>query len=238
MNEILQNYRKVSERIRRACENCGRRAQDVTLLLATKTVPPEKIRVALNDGASVIGENKVQELVSKYEALRDIPHQTHCIGHLQTNKIKEIVKYADCLQSLDRPELAVRLQKRLESEDKTLDVLLQVNTSRESSKFGIAPEHVIVFAKQVRQFDRLHIKGLMTIGLFAADIDKVRYCYRLLKILQEQLLDNGFAAHTLSMGMSNDLEAAIEEGATMVRVGTAVFGNRKYPDKYYWNEHQ
>ena len=236
MNEIIQNIATIHNRKKTACTNCGRDSQDVKLLLATKTVSAEKILIALQAGENLIAENKLQELKEKYETLKATPHQTHFIGHLQTNKIKEVIKYANCIQSLDRIELAEKIQKRLEFEDKTIDVFVQVNTSYEESKFGIAPEKALDFALQVQQLERLHIKGLMTIGLFSAETEKVRKCFKLLKNIQNQMLEKNIPVHELSMGMSGDLETAIEEGATIIRVGTAIFGKRPYPDSYYWNE--
>jgi pyridoxal phosphate enzyme (YggS family) len=137
---------------------------------------------------------------------------------------------------LDRIDLAEKLQRRLEFEDKTMDVFLQVNTSYEESKFGMAPEKALDFAMKVNQLDRLNIKGLMTIGLFSAETEQVRKCFKLLKQLQQQILEKNIPVHELSMGMSGDLETAIEEGSTIIRVGTAIFGIRPYPDSYYWNE--
>lgn len=241
MNTIADNLTFIKKRIAMACDRSGRNPLAVKLLLATKTVPTEKIKMALQVGEAsndvmLIGENKVQELKEKFEDLKYVPHHTHFIGHLQTNKIKEVIRYADCIQSVDRWELAGKLQQRLEVENKTIDVFLQINTSYEESKFGIAPEKAVDFALRVHTLDRLHIKGLMTIGLFSAETEKVRKCFRLLKTLQQQIIDKGIPVHELSMGMSDDLETAIEEGSTMVRVGTAVFGKRHYPDSYYWNE--
>lgn len=230
----------IRERINTACREAGRDPGEVKLLLATKTVPPERIRVALQAGETLIAENKVQELKEKYEALKDVPHTNHFIGHLQTNKIKDLLRYdVSCLQSLDRWELAEKLHQRLQSENKTLDVLIQVNTSGEESKFGAAPDQVIPLVKQVAQLETLKIKGLMTIGLFSADIEKVRPCFCLLKDIQQQITAlkiPGVEMRELSMGMSGDLETAIAEGATIVRVGTAIFGQRATPDSYYWNE--
>lgn len=236
MNEIIQNIATIHNRKKTACTNCGRDSQGVKLLLATKTVSAEKILIALQTGENLIAENKLQELKEKYKTLKATPHQTHFIGHLQTNKIKEVIKYANCIQSLDRIELAEKIQKRLEFEDKTIDVFVQVNTSYEESKFGIAPEKALDFALQVQQLERLHIKGLMTIGLFSAETEKVRKCFKLLKNIQTQMLKKNIPVHELSMGMSGDLETAIEEGSTIIRVGTAIFGKRPYPDSYYWNE--
>lgn len=147
-----------------------------------------------------------------------------------------MLKYADCIQSLDRFDLAQKLQQRLEFEDKQIDVFLQVNTSFEVSKFGVAPVDALAFAKQVKRLDRLRIKGLMTIGLFSAETTEVRKCFARLKHIQAQLLDCDIPVTELSMGMSGDLETAIEEGSTIVRIGTAIFGQRPYPDSYYWNE--
>lgn len=237
-NDILANLSLIHKRMLKATEASGRRQDDVKLLLATKTVSAENIKIALETGELLIGENKVQELKEKFESLKQTPHQTHFIGHLQANKIKEVLIYADCLQSLDRVELAEKLQKRLEYEDRTMDVFLQFNTSYEESKFGMAPEKALEFAMQVNELDRLNIKGLMTIGLFSAETEAVRKSFRLLKEIQQKLLDKGLPVHQLSMGMSGDLEAAIEEGSTMIRVGTAVFGKRQYPDSYYWNENK
>ena len=237
-NRILQNIKAIQQRIEAACKTSGRNSNDVQLLLATKTVAAIDIQTAIQSGVTFIGENKVQELKDKFEALKIVPHQTHFIGHLQTNKIKDVLKYADCIQSVDRLALVMQLQKRLEQEDRTVDVMLQINTSYEASKYGAAPEGALNFAQAVNQLDRIHITGLMTVGLFSAETKRVRKCFQLLKNLQQQMLDKNILVHKLSMGMSNDLEIAIEEGATIIRVGTAIFGQRQYPDSYYWDETQ
>ncbi|MGN7820898.1 YggS family pyridoxal phosphate-dependent enzyme [Chitinophaga sp. 22536] len=239
-DEIINNLQKINSRIQQACINSQRGTGSVKLLLATKTVPAERIKTALLTGHTLMAENKVQELKEKYEALKTFPHENHFIGHLQTNKIKDILKYeVTCVQSMDRLELAEKLHQRLLSENKQLDVLIQVNTSGEESKFGISPEGALQLVEQVSRLSTLHIKGLMTIGLLSAETDKVRQCFRLLKSLQQQITAAAIprvAMEELSMGMSGDLETAIEEGATIVRVGTAVFGQRPTPDGYYWNE--
>jgi len=243
MNEvILENINTILERIDRACTLNGRNKNEVKLLLATKTVPAERIKIALAAGQMLIAENKVQELKEKYEALKEVPHVNHFIGHLQTNKIKDLLKYnVSCIQSLDRVDLAEKLHQRLLFENKTLEVLIQVNTSFEESKFGVSPEEVMELTKQVAQFPTLKIRGLMTIGLFSADVEKVRKCFRLLRDIQQQIIALQLPSvemKELSMGMSNDLEVAIAEGATIVRVGTAIFGTRPTPDSHYWNENQ
>lgn len=236
-NNITDNLDVILNRIHKACHKSNRNVTDVKLLMATKTVSAENIKIAFKSNQTLIGENKIQEIKEKYDSLKSIKHQTHFIGHLQTNKVKELLRYnVDCIQSLDRLRLAEKLQNRLEYEDKTIDAFLQFNTSYEESKFGMAPENAVKFAMEVKQFDRINIKGLMTIGLFSAEEEKVRKCFKLLKNIQAQLLDIDIDVHELSMGMSGDLETAIQEGSTIVRVGTAIFGKRKYPDSYYWNE--
>ncbi len=236
MSEIVSNLNTIKNRITEACEKSGRNSSEVKLLLATKTISADNIKRALGVGEVLIGENKVQELKEKFVALQSIPHQTHFIGHLQSNKIKEVIKYSNCIQSIDRFSLAEKLQKRLDFEDGTMDVFLQVNTSYEQSKYGMEPEKSLAIALQIKQFDRINIKGLMTIGLFSTEAENARKCFCLLKDLQTELLDKNVPVYELSMGMSGDLEVAIEEGATIIRVGTAIFGKRPYPDSYYWNE--
>lgn len=240
MEAIVQNLQKIEERIHSACQRSGRKRDEVRLLLATKTVNPERIRKAFEAGFTLIAENKIQELKEKYEDLKDSPHTSHFIGHLQTNKVKEILRYdVKCIESVDRLKLARKLQNRLVYEDKTIDVLIQINTSFEESKFGISPENAMDLVREVAKMDRIRIKGLMTIGLFSAETEKVRKCFRLLKEIQNRIIQENIPnveMKELSMGMSGDLEVAIEEGSTIVRVGTAVFGKRPYPDSYYWNE--
>jgi PLP dependent protein len=239
-DDLIANLRAVEARMQQACARSGRDAREVKLLLATKTVSADRIKPALQAGATLIAENKIQELKEKFEALRDTPHTNHFIGHLQTNKIKDLLKCdVACMQSLDRLDLAEKLSSRLAFEKKTIEVFIQVNTSQEESKFGIHPDDAVTFTRQVAQFPNLHIKGLMTIGLFSAEADKVRACFKLLKRVQQEIIAANIpnvAMQELSMGMSGDLEIAIEEGATMVRVGTSIFGARSTPDTEYWNE--
>ena len=240
MDEIVTNLQQILKRIEVSCNRAGRNPEEVKLLLATKTVPAERIKVALNAGQTLIGENIVQELKEKFEALKETPHTKHFIGHLQSNKIKDILKCnVACIQSLDRFDLAEKLHQRLQAEGKTIEVFIQVNTSDEESKFGASPESAIELVKQVAQLEALKVKGLMTIGLFSYETEKVRACFRLLKSIQQQIIGlkiSNVEMNELSMGMSGDMETAIEEGATIIRVGTTVFGQRIYPDSYYWNE--
>ncbi len=240
MNEIINNLTRIKARIADACKKSGRSTAEIRLLLATKTVSAENINVALSAGENLIGENKVQELKEKFDELKTVPHEKHFIGHLQTNKIKDLLKCnVSCIQSLDRLDLAEKLHQRLLFENKTMQVLIQVNTSFEESKFGVSPDNAIALTKQIAQLETLKIKGLMTIGIFSAETEKVRNCFRLLKSLQQQIIALNIpdvVMEELSMGMSGDLETAIEEDATIIRVGTAIFGQRIYPDSYYWNE--
>ena len=240
--ELLNNLHHIQERIEKACIKCNRNPNEVKLLLATKTASAERIKIALEAGYTLIAENKIQELKEKYEDLKEIPHTNHFIGHLQTNKIKDILKYdVSCIQSVDRFDLAEKLQQRLTFEDKTIEVFIQVNTSFEDSKFGVHPDKAIELVRQVAQFDRIKIEGLMTIGLFSAEPERVRKCFRLLKDIQQQVIALNIpnvGMRELSMGMSGDMEIAIEEGATIIRVGTAIFGQRIYPDSYYWDENK
>jgi pyridoxal phosphate enzyme (YggS family) len=240
MNEIRSHLAAIRSRINKACQTAERKTGEVKLLLATKTVSAENIKVALKAGETLIGENKVQELKEKFDGLKDIAHEKHFIGHLQTNKIKEILKYGvSCIQSLDRTDLAEKLHQRLTYEQKQINVLIQVNTSAEKSKFGVSPENAMDLIKRISEMETLQIKGLMTIGLFSAETEKVRQCFKLLKNLQQEIASHNIPRvemNELSMGMSHDLETAIEEGATIVRVGTAIFGQRIYPDSHYWNE--
>lgn len=240
MTDILHNLDIVHDQIKSACRRVNRNADEVRLLLATKTVTPDRIKVALQAGNTLIGENKVQEIREKFADLKDAPHTSHFIGHLQTNKIKELLRYdIKCIESVDRLHLAERLQHRLAFENKQMDVLIQINTSGEQSKFGVHPDQAIELVKSVSLFKNIHIRGLMTIGLFSAQMERVRKCFQMLRHFRDEIASlnlPGVEMKELSMGMSGDLEPAIEEGATIVRVGTAVFGKRKYPDSYYWNE--
>lgn len=238
---ISDNIKEIRNRMFEACQRCGRKTDEVRLLLATKTVPPSGIIEAFNAGETLIGENKVQELVAKAEELRSFKHEAHFIGHLQSNKIKDVLKYADCVQSVDRLDLAQKLEKKLEIENRTLDIFIQVNTSKEMSKFGCAVEEAIPLIEKISQFSHLNIKGLMTIGLFSDDVNLTRPCFKALYKIKQEAERLGclkVKVLELSMGMSGDFEMAIGEGATIVRVGTSIFGKRVYPDSYYWDENK
>jgi pyridoxal phosphate enzyme (YggS family) len=213
-----------------AATESGRAPAEVALLLATKTQPADRISVAIAAGYPLIGENRVQEVVAKAEALGGFPHQLHFIGHLQANKINQLLPHISCLQTLDSPELARKLDARLDVLDRQLDVLLQVNVSGEGSKSGVPPAEVADLLGALAQFPRLTVRGYMTIGLNSPDRAAVRAGYRILAELRESAVAAGIpgaaGAVELSMGMSGDFADAIAEGATIVRLGSAVFGER------------
>lgn len=225
--DIRANLAAVRVRVDAACAAAGRAPGEVEVLLATKTQPADRIAVAIAAGARLIGENRVQELAAKDAELSGLPCERHFIGHLQSNKVNQVLRYVSCVQSVDGVELADRLQRRLDALDRTLDVLVQVNTSGEASKSGVAPDDAVAVVKEVAARDRLRVRGLMTVGLQSPDDALVRASYRDLRVLRDRAADAvGSALPVLSMGMSGDLEAAVAEGATLVRVGSAVFGAR------------
>lgn len=226
----------VRERIAAACVRAGRSAQSVRLLPVTKTVPAARMRDAFAAGLAVFGENKVQEAQDKVEELADLPVKWSIIGHLQTNKAKSVARFASEFQALDSLRIAEALDRRLHIEGRGLDVFIQVNTSGEASKFGLEPSAALAFARELLTFSALRVRGLMTLAIFSGDQTAVRACFQRLRNVQNILQQDGppLDYSELSMGMSGDFEIAIEEGATVVRVGQAIFGARPLPDSYYW----
>ncbi|WP_431087008.1 YggS family pyridoxal phosphate-dependent enzyme [Paenibacillus sp. 8b26] len=237
---VEENLRSVRHRMELACQASGRKIEDVKLLLATKTVQLEKLQIAIQAGETLVGENKAQELRDKFPLMQQYNQvEWHFIGHLQTNKVKDVIKYVTLIHSVDRLKLGQALHHQLLKENKTMDILVQVNTSCEESKFGIPTESALELVEQLSQFETLNVKGLMTIGKLGATNDETRHCFRLLKQIQAQIREKEFPRvkmNILSMGMSGDFKLAIEEGATIIRVGTSIFGQRYLPDEYYWNE--
>lgn len=223
---IVANIAKARAHIAAACEKAGRAPAEVRLMLVTKTVPAEIIRLALEAGETLIGENRIQEALPKYEALENFAVERHFIGTLQTNKIKDALRFADVVQSVDRLKLAEKLNEALEKEGRVLPVYLEVNVSGEASKQGVALADAAALARQIAAFPALNLSGLMTIGALTDDVATIRRGFAALRELQACLRDEGFPTNELSMGMSGDMELAIAEGATMVRIGTAIFGAR------------
>lgn len=237
LDDIRANLDRVRARIAAACGRAGRAPSEVRLLPVSKTVDERRIRLAHAAGCRVFGENKVQEAYAKAEAMKDLDLRWSVIGHLQTNKVKYVARFADEFQALDSLKIAEALDRRLQREGRGLDVLIQVNSSGEASKYGLAPEHLVKFACEMPAFASLKVRGLMTLALFSADEARVRACFRAMRTLCERLRQNAqdrLELDGLSMGMSGDFEIAIEEGATIVRVGQAIFGQRRLPDSHYW----
>ena len=233
---LAARWQAVRERVDAACRAAGRDPSEVTILPVSKTFPVEMIRVAVGLGLHRFGENKVQEIKLKYDPLADCAIAWIMIGHLQTNKTKEVARYASEVQSVDRLELAEALHKRLQIEGRTLDVLVQVKTSTEETKYGLPPDQLLAFLGALRGFDTLRVRGLMTLAVHSEDEAEVRACFRMLRELRDRAIASGHDVSRLSMGMSGDFALAIDEGATEVRIGTAIFGERAYPDSYYWPE--
>lgn len=232
------NLAAVRARIAAACQRVGRDPASVRLLPVSKTKPEASLRLAYAAGCRMLGENKVQEASGKWEAMQDLADlHWSVIGHLQTNKAKLVARFASEFQALDSLRVAEALDRRLQAEGRSLDVFVQINTSGEASKYGLVPEDAADFIQQLPAFSALRVRGLMTLALFSAEAERVRRCFVLLRGLREQLRQSapaGIELPELSMGMSGDFEIAIEEGATVVRVGQAIFGARDRPDSYYW----
>lgn len=231
---FAENLKLVQERIAAAALRSGRKPEDVRLLPVTKTVPAHILRYAFAAGITDFGENKLQEARDKRTALEDLGINWSIIGHLQTNKVKYLTRFATEFHALDSIRLAEELNRRLESENKDLDVFVQVNTSGEESKYGLHPNDLLPFIERLPDYPCLRPRGLMTLALFNSDLDKVRPCFWLLRNLRDQAVQRHSGITKLSMGMSGDFEAAIEEGADIVRVGQAIFGARPTADAYYW----
>lgn len=238
VDDFRHNLAAVHQRMAAACQRAGRDAARVRLLPVSKTVPEERIRLAYAAGCRQLGENKVQEAHRKWQALQDLPGlHWSVIGHLQSNKARDVARFATEFHALDRLRIARALDRHLQAEGRALDVLVQVNTSGEQSKFGLHPDQVHAFVKELPAFSSLRVRGLMTLALFSSEVERVRQCFALLRNLRDQLRQDapaGMAMDELSMGMSGDFEIAIEEGATIVRVGQAIFGARATPDTDYW----
>ncbi|AOP53547.1 MAG: YggS family pyridoxal phosphate-dependent enzyme [Brevibacterium aurantiacum] len=233
------NLAEVNRRIESAAVRVGRDAAEVELLPVSKTVPQERIRQAVAAGCHKLGENKVQEAFRKSGEMADLDIDWAVIGHLQSNKARDVAKFASEFQALDRLKVAAALDRRLQAAGRSLDVYVQVNTSAEESKFGMPPEELPGFLRELPQFSALKVQGLMTLAIFSSDIARVRTCFQRLRTLRDQAQDTNpelIGRGSLSMGMSGDYEVAIEEGANCVRVGQAIFGKRALPDSYYWPE--
>jgi len=238
LEDFRRNIAAVQARIEAACQRVGRDPASVRLLPVSKTKPESSLRLAYAAGCRMFGENKAQEAHRKWEAMQDLTDlHWSVIGHLQTNKAKLVARFATEFQALDSLRVAQALDRRLQMEGRALDVFVQVNTSGEASKYGLSPEDVPAFVQELPAFSALRVRGLMTLALFSSEAERVRQCFILLRNLRDGLRQSapaGIMLDELSMGMSGDFEIAIEEGASVVRVGQTIFGARPMPDSHYW----
>ncbi|MGA7877067.1 MAG: YggS family pyridoxal phosphate-dependent enzyme [Desulfoferrobacter sp.] len=232
MSSILENLAAIKVRMAAACARADRDPAGVKLIGVTKMVPIERIREGVEAGLKSLGENYVQEALEKIEALREFQISWHFIGHLQSNKAKMVVEGFDLIHTADRKSLAKELNRRARQQDKIIPVLLQVNVGQEETKSGTSSEEVGALFQYVSSLDALKVKGLMTLPPYLEDPEEVRPYFRQLRNLLDQLRQQASSPENLtelSMGMSHDFEVAIEEGATLIRVGTALFGERPIP---------
>lgn len=236
--DFQRHLAAVHARIAQACQRVGREPASVRLLPVSKTMDEATLRLAYAAGLRQFGENKVQEAHRKWEAMADLADlRWSVIGHMQTNKAKLVAKFAAEFQALDSLRAAEALDRRLQAEGRSLDVFVQVNTSGEASKYGLNPADVAGFLRGLPVYSALRVRGLMTLALFSSEAARVRPCFVLLRTLRDRLRQDapaGISLGELSMGMSGDFELAIEEGATVVRVGQAIFGARSLPDSHFW----
>ena len=227
---MRQRLDQIQEQIRQTAEACGRKADSVRLVAVSKTVPAEIVREALEIGVTILGENYVQEAQKKFQALVQYPASWHFIGHLQSNKAKYAVRLFDMIHSVDSLKLARELDKQAAKVDKVQPILLQVNISGEETKSGIAADETMALITAISQMENLSLKGLMTMPPYFYQPEKVRPFFSALRKLRDQINAQhipNVSMEELSMGMTGDFEAAIKEGATLVRIGTAIFGERK-----------
>jgi PLP dependent protein len=228
MTTIASNLQAVRDAIAVSAKAAGRQANEISLLAVSKTFATNAIREAYQAGQTRFAESYAQEALNKIEALRDIPIEWHYIGPIQSNKTRTIAENFTWVHSLDRLKIAERLSEQRPSQLPKLQVCLQVNISKEASKGGIAPEEAGALAHAIAQLPGLKLRGLMTVPALSYDVAEQRLPFALLRKLYDQLILQGLQLDTLSMGMSHDFAAAIAEGATIVRIGTAIFGSRKY----------
>jgi len=226
MSGIRENLLRVMERIEKAAQNAGRDLKDIRLVAVSKTVEADRIKEAIKAGVTILGENYVQEAQKKIEEIGKSV-SWHYIGHLQSNKAKVAVRLFDAIHSVDSAALAEELNRRAQQANQKIPVMIEVNLSGETTKFGTEEEKVTALAQGVLKLDCLSLEGLMTMPPYFEDPEMSRPYFVQLRELKERLVNGGISLKELSMGMSNDFEIAIQEGATYVRVGTAIFGARK-----------
>jgi pyridoxal phosphate enzyme (YggS family) len=228
LSTLKENIEIVKSKIEKACEKVGRNSSEIKLIAVSKTIPCEIINQALELGVLDFGENKVQEFLSKFEKV-DTKARFHMIGHLQTNKVKYIFDKVSSIQSIDSIKLANEVNKRAAANSIRVNGLIQIHTAKEETKFGLNESEFENFMNIISDFKNINFNGLMTIGTFTEDEKEIRRCFTMLRDLREKF--SSFRAdncelNELSMGMTSDYEIAIEEGATILRIGTAIFGSR------------
>jgi len=230
---ISDNINSIRERISRACARAGRSTSEITLLAVGKTFPSSAVREAVRAGVADVGENYVQELLSKRGDLSGSDVRWHFIGHLQSNKVKNVAPWIHMIHAVDSTALAIEIDRRAAKAGRVIECLLEVNTTGESTKFGVAPGDVTALVRSLSSCDNISLGGLMTIGPFLPDPEGSRPMFRRLRELKDEigsLAQANVTMRHLSMGMTGDFEVAIDEGATLVRIGTAIFGPRTRAD--------
>ena len=223
------NIEHIRQRIRTTAEICGRRPEDIRLVAVSKTIPAERVRGAVEAGVLTLGENYIQEARAKIETLADLNVEWHFIGHLQRNKAKYAVRLFDLIHSVDSVRLAREIDKQAAKLGRRQPILIQVNTGQEATKSGVYAEDALTLAREAARMEHIVVRGLMTLPPYFNAPEKVRPYFRALRELRDRIADAalpGLAMSELSMGMTGDFETAIEEGATLVRIGTAIFGER------------
>ncbi|MBS1513579.1 MAG: YggS family pyridoxal phosphate-dependent enzyme [Bacteroidetes bacterium] len=223
-----ENLNLLKNDIFEVCKRAGRDANEVKLVAVSKTFPVEDILTVFNAGQVDFGENKPQEMREKHEALKDKNINWHLIGHLQTNKVKYVADYVHLIHSVDSEHLAEEIQKQAEKREKVIDILVQVNTSDEDQKSGIEPVKAEKLCRYISTLNNIRLCGLMTIGKFTDDTNEIRENFKLLRKIFDELKTGFPAFKYLSMGMTSDYKIAIEEGANILRIGSAIFGKREY----------
>lgn len=226
MQFIKENYDEITTQIRNKCKDLNINYESITLIAVSKTFPSTYVDFLFRHGHYNFGENKVQELVQKYDELKNENINWHLIGHLQTNKVKYIVNFVHLIHSVDSFKLAEEIQKRAVNLNKKINILIQVNISGENSKSGISPSEVKNLAKNISKLENINLQGLMTIGSLTDDRKLIRKNFKDMKNLYDELLIDYTDFKYLSMGMSSDFDIALEEGANMLRIGSSIFGKR------------
>ena len=231
---IKDNIDDILKRVGNACKKAGRNPGDITVVAVSKTVDYQRAKEAVEAGINNLGENRVQELVKKYEDMKDTDAKWHMIGHLQKNKVKYIIDKTVLIHSVESLELAEEINKRAEKNNLIADILIELNIGEEESKFGITEERVYDFINSMDKFDNIRVLGLMTVAPFCENPEDVRWVFKKMKNIYDKVstmkLQNVQMKY-LSMGMTNDFEIAIEEGSNIIRIGTAIFGARNYKEE-------